>query len=151
SARKAEGVAADTREMAQEETVRGEEAWDLARTSEERALAATKQLETLSKDLETLSKNEGRQAQVAKDALAALARSSTQEAVHLIGEGRPSLALAHLARSLRSAPDDTAARSWISDLAPRGSIQIASSMQHADTVNAATFSPDGRRIVTASA
>jgi hypothetical protein len=67
----------------------------------------------------------------------------TQEAERLIAENRPFSALAYLARALRSAPDDVAARSWISDLVLRGTLWIPSALfRHQSAVMSATFSAE---------
>ena len=96
-----------------------------------------------------------RQKRVAEEAThragTALAQLSTQEATRLFAEDQVGSALAHLARALRSAPDDIAARSWVSDLIPRGGLWVpGAALQHEGRVSTAAFSPDGRRVVTAS-
>ena len=80
-----------------------------------------------------------------------LAASDTQEAARLVEVGRPDQALAYLARAIQSTPDSIAARSWISDLLLNTTWWLSGApLQHQGSVNSAAFSPDGRRVVTAS-
>jgi Tol biopolymer transport system component len=81
----------------------------------------------------------------------AFSRSAVQDGVRLFDELRPDQAAAYFARALRSAPDSVAAASWISDLLLNRAFWLPSApLQHQSAVNAAAFSPDGRRVVTAS-
>lgn len=92
----------------------------------------------------------------ARAANVALGYSQTQEAARLAGSGRPDEALALLAQALRSDPDSIAARSWISDLVLNDHMWVGGELlRHeggvTDGMTYATFSPEGRRVVTASA
>jgi WD40 repeat protein len=86
------------------------------------------------------------------EARLALGQASTQEAIRLVDTNQPGQALAHLARTLRSDPDALAAWSLTSDLLINQGLFVArTSLQHQGVVKVASFSPDGGRVVTASA
>jgi energy-coupling factor transporter ATP-binding protein EcfA2 len=85
------------------------------------------------------------------NAQTALARSAVQDGAKLFDEGRPERAAAYMALALRSAPDSVAATSWISDLLLNRIWWFSGApLQHQAVVYSAAFSPDGRRVVTAS-
>src|SRR5262249_4303958 len=82
---------------------------------------------------------------------AALIRSSVQDAADLAETNHAPPALAHLARSLRIPGESVGARSWFADLMLRLDWwSLLGQFSHQDFVNSAVFSPDGRRVVTAS-
>jgi tetratricopeptide (TPR) repeat protein len=82
----------------------------------------------------------------------ALARSAVQDGARLFDDGHPEQAAAYVARALRSAPDSVAATNWISDLLLNSIWWLPGApLQHQGAVISAAFSPDGRRVVTASA
>jgi len=94
-----------------------------------------------------------------------LAQSDVQDAARLVDIGQKNRALAYLARALRVDPTSMAAKSWIFDLLIRGSGPLPGEplmregsvysfshtpLQHQERVLSAVFSPEGRRLVTAS-
>jgi WD40 repeat protein len=81
----------------------------------------------------------------------ALGQASTQEAVRLLEAGKPEEALAHLARTLRSDANSLAARGLISDLLLNQRVLPALNFPHGGEIFTVAFSPDGRRLLTASA
>ncbi|MDA1275590.1 MAG: M60 family metallopeptidase [Verrucomicrobia bacterium] len=82
----------------------------------------------------------------------ALSRMEIQRAEELFAAGDSHTALAYLARVLRQNPTNrVAAGRLMSDLTFRGiALPITPPLKHADIVASAQFSPDGRRVVTAS-
>ena len=84
-------------------------------------------------------------------AQAALSRSSVQDAADLAEAKHAPQAMAHLARSLRIPGESLGARSWFTGLALRNDWwSWVGQFRHQDNVWSAAFSPDGRRVVTAS-
>ncbi|SPF35997.1 conserved hypothetical protein [Candidatus Sulfopaludibacter sp. SbA4] len=80
----------------------------------------------------------------------ALSRSAIQDGA-LLFERHPELAAAYMVRALRIAPDSVAAASWISDLLLNHTWWVPGApLHHQAEVCCAAFSPDGRRVVTAS-
>ena len=124
-----------------------------AETRKVQAEAAEGRATKSAADASARAKEAGEQRVVAEheahSARLALAHLSTQEAARLISQERPFPAMAHLARALRSAPEDIAARSWVTAIVPTGRSWM--SLKHEGAVKSAVFSPDGRRLVTASA
>jgi WD40 repeat protein len=96
--------------------------------------------------------------QVVKNAEAALAQAKRAVYAESVvkGEiesdaGRPDQAAAYFARALRSAPDSLTATSWISSLLlDRDQLLTGAPLQHRYPAKSAAFSPDGRRVLTAS-
>lgn len=141
-------------------------AGEAARRSAEEAQASAREAERQNQEAQRAQKEADASAVVARDKAAeadrerthaeaeahsarvALAQASTREAVRLIAENRPFAALAHLARALRASPDDLAARSWLSGIAHDGRSWM--SFPHDSAVSTASFSTDGRRVLTTS-
>jgi eukaryotic-like serine/threonine-protein kinase len=87
----------------------------------------------------------------ATDAKTALASSDFLQAIRLIAEDRDGDALAYLGRSLSANPTNEAALIRLATLLTyRPWVHPMLSLQHSGAVLSARFSPDGRRIVTAS-
>jgi WD40 repeat protein/energy-coupling factor transporter ATP-binding protein EcfA2 len=81
----------------------------------------------------------------------ALALSSLQDGIKLFDEHRPDQATAYFAKALRTAHDSTAATSWLSDLLVNQAWWLPRQpLRHQKPVLSAVFSPDSRRVVTAS-
>lgn len=79
------------------------------------------------------------------------ARANLHEARRLIDGRQRRLALAHLARALRLAPDEAAARGGVLDSLLRvGPLIPSEPLRHQGWVLSAAFSADGRRVVTES-
>ena len=80
-----------------------------------------------------------------------LARTHVQQGIRLLGEGQASLALAFFSAALRRDPEDPVARAHVLDLlATMGRPRSVSPLEHGGPVRSVAFSPDGRRVVTAS-
>ena len=100
-----------------------------------------------------LKENQARQAAVKAEETAKMTLSGAEfsHAVLLIEEGDRSGALAHLARSLTANPANEAALTRLTTLLTYHSWMVpALILEHSDSVDSAQFSPDGRRILTAS-
>lgn len=82
---------------------------------------------------------------------AAEARAFIDDAVRSVEAERPDQALAYLARALRADPDSLAARSWATDLLGRQWWVPSTPIEHPAAVTSAEFSPDGSRLLTATA
>jgi WD40 repeat protein len=85
-----------------------------------------------------------------RTAVLALAASDLREGLRLAGSDRPHESLAFLAAAYRTCPEDPVIRTALVGAlttAPR----VVASLRHGDAVYAARFSPDGARVVTASA
>jgi len=81
----------------------------------------------------------------------AFAQSLVKDGKSLIEQRRPDEAAAIFARALQSSPQSVAGASWISDLLLNHNWwRPVLSLQHKGTVYLALFSPNGRRVVTAS-
>ncbi|MCU1294026.1 MAG: hypothetical protein JWP08_2876 [Bryobacterales bacterium] len=89
-----------------------------------------------------------------RNAQIALARSAVQDGIEQIenrNPAEPGQAVGYFARAIRSAPNSVAAMSWLTDQLIRSTWWLpVSSFRHQNAVSAAAFSPDGRRVVTAS-
>ena len=85
-------------------------------------------------------------------ARATMSQSDFQEAVDLIERGQAAQALAYLSRALRSAPANRPARELAADLLIHRNWPLSEmDVHHSGVVYSARFSPDGLRMVTASA
>ena len=118
-----------------------------AKTSEEEAKVNETAALIGKQEANLQRENADRQARAAS---VALSQASTQEGVRLVEVSQPAQALAHFARALRSDPDSLAARSWISDLLLNERVWVTGTRIEHSRGYKATFSPDGRRIVTIS-
>ncbi len=81
-----------------------------------------------------------------------LAMSTVQDGTKFLDEGHPGEATAYLGLALRQASDSLTAASWMSDLFFNSTWwHPGARLKHEAEVYSAAFSPDGRRVVTASA
>jgi len=86
-----------------------------------------------------------------REAERAFATADLEQAINLSGKGRHDLALAYLARAARLDAESLEVRSTILQLLLRHTWPIpVACLTHGKEVSAAAFSPDGRRVVTAS-
>ncbi len=86
-----------------------------------------------------------------REAERAFATADLEQALNLAGKGRHDLALAYLARAARLGGDGLEVRSTILQLLLRHTWPIpVACLRHGQEVSSAAFSPDGRRVVTAS-
>ena len=79
-----------------------------------------------------------------------LSAADLAQAIRLIADGRRSDALAYLMRSLSSNPSNSAAMTRLATLLEYHSWEVPSLILRHDDRAIAQFSPDGKRIVTAS-
>src|SRR5262249_33618646 len=94
------------------------------------------------------AESEARQRQKADDAGCRLAY---EKAESVFEQDRAAQALAHLARLLRQRPSDPSVAARIqSALTLRGFCLPVAQLQHAARIMAVCFSPDGKRVLTAS-
>jgi WD40 repeat protein/tetratricopeptide (TPR) repeat protein len=93
-----------------------------------------------------------KEAQRRKEERASASKSDLAMALKALDQGNVNQALAWLARSLRIDPENAVARSrLVSLLSQRNwALPAAAPMSHAKAVTAAQFSPDGKRVATAS-
>jgi WD40 repeat protein/serine/threonine protein kinase len=131
--------------------------WSLAkeRIARGRALAAERTARTEAERADRHAKEEAVQREraetAARDAKLTLAASDFSQAMRLIGDDHCGDALAYLARSLSIVPTNEAALNQIASLLTYHSWMTASlSLKHDSWVTSAQFSPDGKRILTAS-
>ena len=131
-----------------EEAVRAKRAEAAQSRLRSEAVVARQQAEAAQRQAET----EARRAEAAAtEARRTLAASDFSEATRLIESGDDASAVAYLSRVLAAAPEDGAALTRLATLITYHSWMIpAFSLKHQSWVKCAAFSPDGKRVVTAS-
>ncbi len=129
----------------------GVSSWLLVQERQARQRAAAAEKKALA-EAQRADRNAAEEMAERRRANSALANTDFLLAQHLIADGKKADALAYLTRSLSINSSNEAALLRLSDLLTYSSWTVPTVvLQHNDRVNYVEFSPDGKRIVTASA